>query len=135
MSYVKFGSHQYTLAPSGYGAIDNKITFLLDNRDESISIDDLIAILKDRDNTQTVEVVSENGKSLVIYRNYPHLASVATNNDYIISTTTDPETGEMTTETISVIRVALENDDLTETVSKNSSDIEYIAIMSDIELE
>ena len=135
MSYVKFGSHQYTLAPSGYGAIDNKITFLLDNRDESISIDDLIAILKDRDNTQTVEVVSENGKSLVIYRNYPHLASVATRNDYIISTTTDPETGETTTETISVIRVALENDDLTETVSKNSSDIEYIAIMSDIELE
>jgi len=135
MSYVKFGSNQYTLAPSGYGAIDNQITFLLDNRDESISIDDLIAVLKGRDNTQTVEVVSDKGKSLVVYRNYPNLVSVATKDDYIINTSVDPETGEETAETISVIRVALETDDLTETVSKNSSDIEYIAIMSDIELE
>ncbi len=135
MSYVKFGSNQYTLAPSGYGAIDNKITFLLDNRDESISIDALVTMLKDKDNTQTVEVVNNSGKSLVIYRNYPNLASVATINDYVINTSTNPETGEVTTETISVVRVVLETDDLTETVSKNSSDIEYIAIMSDIELE
>lgn len=135
MSYVKFGSYQYTLAPSGYGAIDNQITFLLDNRDELISIDELIAILKDKDNTQIVEVVSNNGKSLVVYRDYPNLVSVATRDDYIISTSTDPETGEIIEEKISVIRVALEEDDLTQNVSKNTSDIEYIAIMSDIELE
>ena len=127
MSYVKFGSYQYALAPSGYGAIDNQITFLLDNRDELIS--------KDKDNTQMVEVVSNNGKSLVVYRDYPNLVSVATREDYVISTSTDPETGEIIEEKISVIRVALEEDDLTQNVSKNTSDIEYIAIMSDIELE
>ena len=135
MSYVKFGSYQYALAPSGYGAIDNQITFLLDNRNELISIDELIEILKDKDNTQMVEVVSNNGKSLVVYRDYPNLVSVATREDYVINTSTDPETGEIIEEKISVIRVALEEDNLTQNVSKNTSDIEYIAIMSDIELE
>lgn len=135
MNYVKFGSNQYALAPSGYGAIDNKITFLLDNRDESVSIDTLITILKDRDNTQTVEVTNDSGTSLVIYRDYPHFGSVSTYDDYVIGTHLDPETEELVADTISVIRVVLEMDDLTETVSKNSSDIEYIAIMSDIELE
>ena len=134
MSYVKFGSYQYTLAPSGYGAIDNQITFLLDNRNKLISIDELIAILKDKNNTQVVEVVGNNGKSLVIYRDYPNLVSVTTQEDYIIGTSIDPETGEILEKQISVIRVALEKDDLAQNVSKNTSDIEYIAIMSDIEL-
>ena len=54
--------------------------------------------------------------------------------DYVYDTSVDEETGESTESKCDVVLVELAKPGLAEQTAKNTSDIEYIAIMSDIEL-
>ena len=54
--------------------------------------------------------------------------------DYVYDTSVDEETDEITESKCDVILVELSVPGLKEQTEKNTSDIEYIAIMSDIEL-
>ena len=129
---VKFGPNFYDLVPGGYSDTTGKLNIMI--IDNGYLVDDVVEVVSDKNNVETVTVL--DGTTTVInYRGYTHLETVSKLFNYTYDSHVDEETGEMVEESIDVFKIVLTKDNLEDTVSKNTSDIEYIAIMSDIELE
>lgn len=147
---IKFGSYEYTLVPDfpiSHNEQRLECSILADN----INVSDLESILKNKQNLVEIEITGEDSYQLLtnynqllsLYKNYQveygvSYETVVTEEAYI-----DPDTGENVPETVEEVETPLVSDiititlraiDLAQQVSINTANIEFLAIMNDIEL-
>ena len=132
---IRFGSNEYALVP---GSDVNKGSNYIDFQilADDVNFESLEAVLEDVNNLLDIQVVDE--ELIRHYEGYVKLASLEKRYDvvYNIHYEEDPETHEEVPveDKADIIYGRLAQKDITEQVDQNTANIEFIAIMSDIEL-
>ena len=139
MNTIKFANlDEYSLVPSGFSVDNERASFVIIA--DEIGIGDVEATVETASALDRVEVIDDDKKEVVaVAEGLTVVSKLQKEFDYSYEVPTgevDPETGEPVYETITcdIIRLWIQLPGLKEAVDKNSADIEYIAIMSDIEL-
>lgn len=133
MNKIVFGNISYDIVPGGYSKHTDTFNCMI--MADNIRLDEIETILTEPTNVERFEIQNENSEVVEIVSGYSVITDLRKVFDYVYNTITDEETGEVTEEKCDAIRFALAKPGLKEQTDKNTSDIEYIAIMSDIELE
>ena len=133
MNKIVFGNISYDIVPGGYSKHTD--TFNCMTIADNIRLNEIEAILTEPANIKRFEIQDENGEVVEIISGYSVITDLRKVFDYVYNTSVDEETGEITEEKCDAVKFALAKPGLKEQTDKNTSDIEYIAIMSDIELE
>lgn len=148
---IYFGSNEYSIVPgTSVQEIDNKLIFQIIG--DNINLSEFEELLQDKNNILQIEVTENDTSSC--YYNYVRLNnlqkqyhvpySYQIRNVVTTPEIIDPETGLIITpakyKTVKhqlyadIIFVTLSKPELTDQVELNAANIEFIAIMSDIEL-
>lgn len=133
MYQIQLGSIIYDLIPSGYGHYDDKLTAQI--YAENIPLTEVEEVLSNVSNVDHIEIIDKDRKEVVeAFNGYEVLESIRKDFDVVVETTINEETQESTEVKADVIAFVLTKPSIEQTVAKNTADIEYIAVMSDIEL-
>ena len=149
---IRFGTNEYALVPgSAVQTLGDKLSIQI--LADGIDFEALEAVLKEKANVDEIQVADESGvqqsifgysKLDNIHKNYHVLYWTETVEHIITPESIDPETGEtipaeVEYETVEhyadILYVSLMKPGLEGQVEANTANIEFIAIMSDIELE
>ena len=148
---IRFGTNEYTLLPGSTVQIIND-KLLIQIMANNLDFNNFESILRDNENTKEIILFDTEGPIRTffgysqleeIYKVYDVLYQTEYKDHEISPQSIDAETGEMIPsiierETIEhradVFYLTLKKPDITEQVNKNTANIEFIAIMSDIEL-
>ena len=147
---IRFGSNEYALVP---GSDVNKGSNYIDIQilADDVSFEALEAVLEDENNLLDIQVIDE--EYIRHFEGYTKLDSMQKRYNVVYNIRyeeviiepehIDPETGEVIPAVIEIVPVEEKADiiyarlaqkDITEQVDQNTANIEFIAIMSDIEL-
>ena len=139
MNTIKFANlDEYSLVPSGFSVDNERASFVI--LADEIGIGDVEATVTESGALARVDVIDTEKQQVVAFaEGLTVVSKLQKEFDYQYEVPTgevDPETGEPTYETITcdIVRLWIQLPGLAEAVEKNTADIEYIAIMSDIEL-
>lgn len=133
MNKIVFGNFKYDVVPSGFSVHSDVFRALI--KADGIQLGEIEDVVSDVENVARIEIKNETEtETLRIVTGYSVVAKLEKIFDYIYDTSVDEETGESTESKCDVVLVELAKPGLAEQTAKNTSDIEYIAIMSDIEL-
>lgn len=133
MNKIVFGNFKYDVVPSGFSVHSDVFRALI--KADGIQLGEIEDVISDAANVARIEIKNETEtETLRIVTGYSVVAKLEKIFDYVYDTSVDEETGEITESKCDVILVELSVPGLKEQTEKNTSDIEYIAIMSDIEL-
>lgn len=149
---IRFGTNEYTLVP-GSAVQEYNDNLEVQILADEVDLESLEAILLDSNNTSSIVIVDENstrqiyenwGKLLRLRKEYNILYWTEIAEQIITPEEVDPETGEIITpqeieyETIEhradIIYINLTHPGLESQVETNTANIEFLAIMSDIDL-
>lgn len=133
MNKIVFGNFKYDVLPSGFSVHTDTFRALI--KADGIQLGDFEEVVSDPSNIARIEIKNETETEVLrIVTGYSVITKLEKMFDYVYETSTDEETGEITESKCDVILVELGVPGLKEQTEKNTSDIEYIAIMADIEL-
>lgn len=133
MNKIVFGNFKYDVVPSGFSVHSDVFRALI--KADGIQLGEIEDVVSDAANVAHIEIKNETEtETLRIVTGYSVVAKLEKIFDYVYDTSVDEETGESTESKCDVVLVELAKPGLAEQTAKNTSDIEYIAIMSDIEL-
>ena len=133
MNKIVFGNFKYDVLPSGFSVHTDAFRALI--KADGIQLGDIEEVVSDPSNIARIEIKNETETEVLrIVTGYSVITKLEKMFDYVYNTSVDEETGEITESKCDVILVELSVPGLKEQTEKNTSDIEYIAIMSDIEL-
>ena len=133
MNKIVFGNISYDIVPGGYSKHTDTFNCMI--MADNIRLDEIETILTESTNIERFEIQNENSEVVEIISGYSVITDLRKVFNYVYSTSTDEEMGDIIEEKCDAIRFALAKPGLKGQTDKNTSDIEYIAIMSDIELE
>lgn len=148
---IRFGSNEYALVPgSAVQPVNDRVEIQL--LAEGVDFEALEAVLLDKDNVDTITVVDEHGpaasihgysKLVNMYKAYDVLYWTEYTENVITPQSIDPDTGEMIPAVVErepvehradILYIQMTKPGLEGQVDENTADIEFLAIMSDIEL-
>lgn len=128
---IRFGSNEYELIP-GSGILELTDSLEIQLLADPIDIDNLEEVLSNKTNLETIKVVNQ-GSVQQIFKGYTKVDSLIKKYDVVYSTTW-AEDGSAVESTANILYVYLKKPGLEEQVEENTANIEFLAIMSDIEL-
>lgn len=134
MERIKFNTYVFELITNGVMSTEEKITisFLPDN----MSLSSLEEILSNEDNTKKIYLMSEYGEELRIYRDYCTLKDIGKQLNIAISQGQITGNAEESPVSGDVVTIVLGKADVvSKELAKVRADVDYIAIMADIELQ
>ena len=131
MNKIIFGTHEYSLMPSGYGESEGHLHILLFA--DTVELTEVEKVLLDKKNTELIVIRDVYNRTIQLFRDYIVLDEIKKQYGYeynksIIS-------GETKIDTADVIIIQMSKPGLKEQTNKNTSNIDYIAIVEDIDLE
>ena len=150
---ICFGANQYTLIPgSAVQTLGNTLSIQL--LADTVNFEELEVVLKNKNNINEITVLNDQelptqiifgySKLDTVHKKYHVLYETETIEHVVTPASVDPETGEaipaeMGYETIEhyadIFYISLIKPGVEEQVDINTANIEFLAIMSDIELE
>lgn len=139
---IRFGSNEYEMLPnSGLDTYDGKLHLSL--LADDVDFEDLEAVLLDKDNLDPIKVVENNTITQSVY-GYTKLYELKKEynvlwwTEYVMPEPVEEGEELPEAETIEhradIYRIVLQKPELKDQVDENTANIEFIAIMSDIEL-
>lgn len=124
---IHFGENEYTIVPSTQVQEVNNDMLQMQILADEVSFSELETVLSNSDNIKVITVTDTD--ELLTYFNYIKLISL----NKMFNETFEINDSESIT--VDVIHIVLQKPDLADQVAENTANIEFIAIMSDIELE
>ena len=132
MNKVYFGNYEYLLIPGGYGMESEAIRFIIFADD--IDLAEVEDVITTKANVKKIEIRKEETGALTqVFRGYVTNRTLEKVFDYVYGSKVD-EDGDEHELTSDVIIITMAKPSLREQTEKNTADIEYIAIVEDIEL-
>ena len=126
MEKIYFGLNEFDTVVGGASVFGDQGTFKLIKGEDTVD-----EIVEKTSNCETIKVKSATGETLATYVGYTKFDSAVLDPEYVISV--DPETGEPTT--AAVVTVIVLKPTVEEQVAQNSANIDYIAMVEDIDLD
>lgn len=132
MYKVKFNTYEFPLIEGGYGVLPEQAEFKINA--ENLSLAAVEEVVENPANLNKIYLIdTEKAEPVEVITGLTAVKSLRKIYDY--ESGVYNEEGEFVEEQFVIIDVVVGVPGLEETVEKNTADIEYIAIMSDIELE
>lgn len=149
---IRFGTNEYALVPGSAVQVNGNDELSIQLLAEGIDFESLETVLMDKANTENIVVVDEQGpvnaipgysKLVNMYKAYDVLYWTEYIEHEITPQSIDPETGEMIPAVIErepvehradILYIRMAKPGVEQQVDENTANIEFIAIMSDIEL-
>lgn len=127
---IRFGVNEYTLVP-GSAIQENENNLEVRILDENINLEDLENVLLDNNNVSSIDVIDENGTKQ-IYKDWGKLINIR--KEYNMLYWTEQVDNEMVKHVANIIYITFSHPGLESQVEMNKANIEFLAIMNDIDL-
>lgn len=101
------------------------------------TLEDVYEMFSNEENTRIIKVVDGDGVTITMYEGYVALDSeIKIDKNFLVETKSIESEGENVVEHVygQVVFITLHKEQIEQKVEQNTADIEYLAIMSDIEL-
>lgn len=133
MEKIKFGEKSFTLITNGVDTFsDDKLTVSFQLGD--VTLDVVETLVSDSSNTDRIEILDSDGELLRPLTGYTILKELKKVKDYPVETKLLEDGTEETTKA-DIAVVTLSKTDLREEVARNTANIEYLSMMTDVNLE
>ena len=131
MNKIVFGTTEYPLMPSGYGESSGHLNILLFAN--TLELTEVEKVLLDKKNTEVIVVKDFQNRTIQLFRDYIVLDEIKKQYGYKYNRSVIE--GEEKIDTADVIIIQMSKPGLKEQTNENTSNIDYIAIVEDIDLE
>lgn len=131
MNKIIFGESEYTLMPSGYGEGSGHFNILLFA--DQVELTEVEKVLLDKRNVELIVVKDAQNRTIQLFRDYIVLDEIKKQYGYKYNKSVIK--GEEKIDTADVIIIQLSKPGIRQQTNENTSNIDYIAIVEDIDLE